>query len=257
MQSKSESLNKSTSIRGFTLIELLVVIAIIAILAAILFPVFAKAREKARQTACASNLKQIGIATMMYVQDYDEFFPPNGGGDALDANNCGGGYSPGGIDPLSPPDAIMPYVKSSALFLCPDDTRNVPSNYLDFGPVCSYGFNGYVIGENTNAAPVVRMTASLAKLSQPSLVVLVYEDNYVNGAAPPAAGRWRTIGCSDFADSFYSSPVPNSVNGGLAYGRHNDGANWLMADSHVKWLKIPLTGSTDPVPNSGITFANL
>src|SRR5438477_7488040 len=73
---KGQPMNSPRRDRAFTLIELLVVIAIIAILAAILFPVFAKAREKARQTSCVSNVKQLGLAWMMYVQDYDEMFPP-------------------------------------------------------------------------------------------------------------------------------------------------------------------------------------
>ena len=87
-------------IKGFTLIELLVVIAIIAILAAILFPVFAKAREKARQTTCASNEKQLGIAFMQYVQDYDESYP----------------YSENWAY------CLYPYVKSVGAYVCPDDS---------------------------------------------------------------------------------------------------------------------------------------
>src|ERR1700729_3180729 len=91
--------------KGFTLIELLVVIAIIAILAAILFPVFAKAREKARQTACLSNEKQMGTAVMMYVQDYDEHMP------SVWDTNTG----------LTWADEIYPYVKSLGVFVCPSN----------------------------------------------------------------------------------------------------------------------------------------
>src|ERR687894_511258 len=96
---------------GFTLIELLVVIAIIAILAAILFPVFAQAREKARQTSCLSNLKQIGTASMMYQQDYDEILlPPRRGNYA------------GGINGAMTWDRLMqPYVKNTSLITCPSD----------------------------------------------------------------------------------------------------------------------------------------
>ncbi len=89
--------------RGFTLIELLVVIAIIAILAAILFPVFAKAREKARQTACLSNIKQLMLGALMYVQDYDEVFPPDGEG------NPNMGFI----------DSLNPYIKNTQLWVCP------------------------------------------------------------------------------------------------------------------------------------------
>ena len=92
--------------RGFTLIELLVVIAIIAILAAILFPVFSKAREKARATSCLSNAKQIGLAMMQYVQDYDEMYPPDIWGNP-DGRNLG--YI----------DLLMPYARNEQIWTCP------------------------------------------------------------------------------------------------------------------------------------------
>src|SRR5690606_33473906 len=122
-QNQRENQFKKNIQTGFTLIELLVVIAIIALLAAILFPVFARARENARRTSCHSNLKQMGTATMMYIQDYDERYPF-------------------GYDDRSPgvywPDLLQPYTKSRQLFYCPSSplaknsalTTNVTTNYL-------------------------------------------------------------------------------------------------------------------------------
>jgi len=104
---------------GFTLIELLVVIAIIAILAAILFPVFAAAREKARQTSCASNLKQIGLALIQYYQDYDEAMVP-----AVTGTTAGGGTT--SATSYLWTDAIFPYVKSTGIYMCPDDPESEP-----------------------------------------------------------------------------------------------------------------------------------
>src|SRR5690606_19287650 len=130
---RSEIMLPTRRRRAFTLIELLVVIAIIAILAAILFPVFARARENARRASCMSNLKQIGLGVMMYVQDYDERYPPayrfNAAGDDLadqtksgmpgerfltgDAGTFNSGYF------ISWMDLIYPYTKSIQLFVCP------------------------------------------------------------------------------------------------------------------------------------------
>src|ERR1700731_2902809 len=107
---------------AFTLIELLVVIAIIAILAAILFPVFAQAREKARQTSCLSNLKQIGVAVMMYTQDYDEILPQTGWDGVctqpgVPTNNSDTYWSGTYAFPL----ACGPYIKNWQIFACPSD----------------------------------------------------------------------------------------------------------------------------------------
>lgn len=133
---------------GFTLIELLVVIAIIAILAAMLFPAFAKARGKARQTACVSNVRQIGQAWMMYVQDHDETYPPNNSPTVSATNptpewklRTGGPFPCKPCRPIStktglpydPSVFAMPYVKSQAMFHCPDD-NGIPVNLIPDEP---------------------------------------------------------------------------------------------------------------------------
>ncbi|MBC8104217.1 MAG: DUF1559 domain-containing protein [Cytophagales bacterium] len=146
-QRKNGSVN---SLSGFTLIELLVVIAIIAILAAILFPVFAQARDKARQSSCLSNIKQIGIGMMMYVQDADETYPG-----ALQAEPTINGGST--ADQRKPLDMqILPYTKNDQIWSCPSDAaERVPptdgrlqwwdNNYKAKGIVRSYGYMSEVI----------------------------------------------------------------------------------------------------------------
>ena len=125
--------------RAFTLIELLVVIAIVAILAAILFPVFAQAREKARQASCQSNVKQIALGMIMYIQDYDEWFPENT-------------WQPDGVQwrqCMTTAHRIYPYVKNSALFICPSRDEVGPcgtqvGSPYPYIPRCSYGFNSWL-----------------------------------------------------------------------------------------------------------------
>ena len=122
-------LRRSSPWRGFTLIELLVVIAIIAILAAILFPVFAKAREAARKSSCISNSNQIGKGVMMYTQDYDECYPMVRGGGSAPTTNCGAGASG------TWRSAINPYLKNVQVFRCPSSSvgnsgeDNLPAHY--------------------------------------------------------------------------------------------------------------------------------
>jgi prepilin-type N-terminal cleavage/methylation domain-containing protein/prepilin-type processing-associated H-X9-DG protein len=127
---------------GFTLIELLVVIAIIAILAAILFPVFAQAREKARQTSCLSNLKQVGLGVIMYVQDYDETMPPpfTGQGGSADLTFANGSM-------MRWPHLVYPYIKNGQIFSCPS---NPTSPAVAFQTLEEMRANGIVSSANVD-----------------------------------------------------------------------------------------------------------
>lgn len=219
---------------GFTLIELLVVIAIIAVLAAILFPVFAKAREKGRQTACLSNLKQMGLAFGQYLQDFDSTYPTC---DNDKAKIVGEPPEPETPDADGPPErdwhiVLQPYVKNFAILRCPSDTSLEPVDPrnpdLDVKKeyVSSYTVNGW--SEYDLAESAVR---------RPSNWVLLTERN--NVARGPKTWWmfywWTWQGTSPRVWPPSASPDPTSVAAeDIALTRHTEMCNWLYADGHVK-----------------------
>src|SRR5687768_3102279 len=148
---------------GFTLIELLVVIAIIAILAAILFPVFAQAREKARQASCLSNAKQLGTALMMYFQDWDELFP-----NSVSWKR----YSPGLERDTTFADRLLPYVKNEKVWLCPSDARPTKVWSVPTSIASSYGGN-YVVLAPWDYHPV-----PLPAIEAPADMIVLFEALY-------------------------------------------------------------------------------
>ncbi len=220
--------------RGFTLIELLVVIAIIAILAAILFPVFASAREKARQTTCTSNLKQLGLAFLQYEQDYDEYFEPGTAGPS--------GTNYGGRGWCYP---IYSYVKSTAVYTCPDDLFVSPN---PSATVASYFCNEWLAGYNGSGTsqypPIVA-----SQVTSPSLTVelaectgSVFANNetdysaMTDGYTGYGSMYGPTTGYLGAPEYTAGETIVAGTTNGIHAGRHTGGSNYLAFDGHVKWL---------------------
>jgi prepilin-type N-terminal cleavage/methylation domain-containing protein/prepilin-type processing-associated H-X9-DG protein len=194
---------------GFTLIELLVVIAIIAILAAILFPVFAKAREKARQASCQSNLKQLALGALMYAQDYDECLP------MAFIGNPGGPY-------VRWFELINPYVKNSQVMVCPS-------------VVNLYGWNRRLMGDYGNVRRLSQITEVATKIMAGDNDSGVYSSSAsdktsaTTNAMCMLEGLWTASNCRS-----------------QLYPRHNETANVAFLDGHVKAMKVDdeLAGAT-------------
>jgi prepilin-type N-terminal cleavage/methylation domain-containing protein/prepilin-type processing-associated H-X9-DG protein len=213
---------------AFTLIELLVVIAIIAILAAILFPVFAQAREKARQTACLNNQKQVGTAMLMYTQDYDEMLP---------LGYTAAGNSLGDVEPFASPTApdnwirgIMTYLKSYQVLRCPSAVPATLANGPKQGPVPTGESDASIQGN------AVIMQRGLAEIPAPAEIVFLGEENirvsrallrprYRNGTNPRVFEHWHGFEPT-------TNPLVERYN-----STHNEGGNVLYCDGHAKWSK--------------------
>ena len=213
---------------AFTLIELLVVIAIIAILAAILFPVFARAREKARAISCISNMKQIGLGLMMYAQDYDEMYPAIHAG-TLQANLASGTEPP---DLIVESNALAPYIKNWQVWRCPDDTStNAPTYDADCGvtiPVrVSYEQNGYFEYQTT-----------MAMVQNPASTVYFAErpSNRTDDCFHPWEISSNPNAVPDIANIYDTGEGPGV--GYVAYNIHSGGANYLFVDGHCKWMQF-------------------
>ena len=236
--------------RAFTLIELLVVIAIIAILASILFPVFAQAREAARKTSCGSNIRQLGTAFQLYIQDYDETFPG-----AFYAG-ASGATEPDNRGQFRWPWHMLPYTRNMELFRCPSESPNFthaacaggcldPANpfygYL-WGLFPNYGYNwGYLAPDTTQVVPGAGSTAnsrgvSLAAIAAPADTVMLADSIWTPGGAPTttALGYFLIYPPNQWA----GAPPVNGFSYGRIWPRHQQKANVVFADGHVKLTSI-------------------
>jgi prepilin-type N-terminal cleavage/methylation domain-containing protein/prepilin-type processing-associated H-X9-DG protein len=245
---------KSNTKYGFTLIELLVVIAIIAILAAILFPVFATAREKARQSSCASNEKQLGLAILQYVQDYDEYFPVG-----ISPQNQGWGWA----------QPISVYTKSAAVFTCPDETFT-NATFVPPDTYVSYAMNNNLDQNSTFGG--VHYVCSQAQLAAPAKTVLlaectdsIFDYRGLTGgdfSMGSDGSSWGQANSDSFAPSsksgllvtgvIYDSSRPWSLSASQwPAPRHSGGANYLLCDGHVKWYTQGSVSGGGPALNQG------
>ena len=200
--------------KGFTLIELLVVIAIIAILAAILFPVFAQAREKARQTNCLSNLKQIGTSVQLYVDDFDETYPAST--DAWDCTDQANTFT----------GRLYPYVKNWSLFRCPSASFTIKGE-ADYGK-CSYFGNGVIMHGWINNSWC--RTVAMSEIGSTASIILLTE--YPKQPGTTIFLRPNLLG------NLKVNEVGWNWNQQTA---HNGGMNLLFCDGHAKYAKAGQT----------------
>lgn len=254
MRSFRSSCSRGRAVRGFTLIELLVVVAIIAILAAILFPVFAQAREAARKTSCSSNLRQVGVALTLYAQDFDEGLP-------WSASNLGAVTN-------TWYDLVEPYVRVGAsgfgftgsvqrpFYTCPSFDNGEVAMQAGDPPVpafpaaqitraMSYAANGWLMPMANRALlprspwfPGTDGPKGLSSTDAPASVVLLAHGL---GTRPSIGGDDTTSGCTGSEQG--AAGVPPQMGSAAVYCaaryRHSGGAVYLMADSHAKWFKGP------------------
>ena len=223
---------------AFTLIELLVVIAIIAILAAILFPVFAQARENARKASCQSNLRQLFLGLNLYAQDYDERFPRSF--ITNPATPPGGFWFP---NSWFWPQIAESYTKSFGISACPSGLRainefNMPALYIG-----NYGANGQIIVNTDNTVPISRITvpantymifdSGAYRLSFPTTYSAALYFWYIPGVLPENENPTPAGGATSWGDV----PIQGGVGQDALRGRHHRGVNVCYADGHVKWLE--------------------
>jgi len=222
---------------GLTLIELLVVIAIIAILAAILFPVFAQAREKARQASCLSNTKQIGTANMMYTQDFDETEPPLvNGATSMVANVCNNGSPTIIVSTIY--DMLFPYMKSAQIVVCPSAPQAVDL-CVDMSEIIS-AVGGSELGIGLSGVTVVGNVRYLSYVFNPGLFGI--GDIVVNGIDLRAALSFTKYEPLALAAIQYPADTPTFYDGYITYGggttiavaRHSATADLAYADGHSK-----------------------